>query len=144
MKRFDARDAVVEALKKKGFYRGEKENPMVVPICRCGCLFVCLCVCVCVWVYVCVCVFDISLFQFHPHSLCAFSQPLGRYYRASSRPPVVPQLHRLLLKHAHKFASLLLFSYFLCVAFFFSFFLFFFFQTWPSKHAMLCAARSCD
>ncbi|XP_077987163.1 valine--tRNA ligase-like [Glandiceps talaboti] len=33
MKRFDARYAVLEALKEKGLYRDTKENPMVVPIC---------------------------------------------------------------------------------------------------------------
>ena len=34
MKRFDARSAVLQALQDKGLYRGTKENPMVVPICR--------------------------------------------------------------------------------------------------------------
>ena len=34
MKRFDARTAVLQALKDKGLYRDTKENPMVVPICR--------------------------------------------------------------------------------------------------------------
>ena len=34
MKRFEARIAVLEALKKKGLYRETKDNPMVVPICR--------------------------------------------------------------------------------------------------------------
>ena len=34
MKRFDARAAVLQALKDKGLYRDTKENPMVVPICR--------------------------------------------------------------------------------------------------------------
>jgi len=34
MKRFDARIAVLDALKEKGLYRETKENPMVVPICR--------------------------------------------------------------------------------------------------------------
>nr|CAD7263237.1 unnamed protein product [Timema shepardi] len=33
MKRFQARRAVIEALKKKGLYRETKDNPMVVPIC---------------------------------------------------------------------------------------------------------------
>ncbi|KAH9507439.1 hypothetical protein Btru_058081 [Bulinus truncatus] len=33
MKRFDARKAVLEALKEKGLYRGTKDNPMVVPTC---------------------------------------------------------------------------------------------------------------
>lgn len=33
MKRFEARKAILEALKKKGLYRGTKDNPMVVPIC---------------------------------------------------------------------------------------------------------------
>ncbi|EDV28121.1 uncharacterized protein TRIADDRAFT_21001 [Trichoplax adhaerens] len=33
MKRFDARKAVLEALKEKGLYIETKENPMVVPIC---------------------------------------------------------------------------------------------------------------
>lgn len=33
MRRFDARKAVLEALKKKGLYRDTKDNPMVVPIC---------------------------------------------------------------------------------------------------------------
>ncbi|EJD75424.1 valyl-tRNA synthetase [Loa loa] len=33
MKRFDARDAVLEALKKKGLFRGQSDNPMVVPLC---------------------------------------------------------------------------------------------------------------
>ena len=33
MKRFDARTAVLEALKEKGLYIETKENPMVVPIC---------------------------------------------------------------------------------------------------------------
>ncbi|KAK3087210.1 hypothetical protein FSP39_003149 [Pinctada imbricata] len=33
MKRFDARKAVLEALKEKKLYRETKENPMVVPIC---------------------------------------------------------------------------------------------------------------
>ena len=33
MKRFDARTAVLEALKAKGLYRETKDNPMVVPIC---------------------------------------------------------------------------------------------------------------
>lgn len=33
MKRFDARTAVLQALKDKGLYRNTKENPMVVPIC---------------------------------------------------------------------------------------------------------------
>ena len=33
MKRFDARKAVLEALKERGLYRDTKENPMVVPVC---------------------------------------------------------------------------------------------------------------
>lgn len=33
LKRFDARKAVLEALKKKGLYRDTSDNPMVVPIC---------------------------------------------------------------------------------------------------------------
>ncbi|CAG5125802.1 unnamed protein product, partial [Candidula unifasciata] len=33
MKRFDARKAVLQALKDKGLYRGTKDNPMVVPMC---------------------------------------------------------------------------------------------------------------
>ncbi|KAK3767320.1 hypothetical protein RRG08_050870 [Elysia crispata] len=33
MKRFDARTAVLEALKEKGLYRGTKDNPMVIPTC---------------------------------------------------------------------------------------------------------------
>ena len=33
MKRFDARTAVLEALKEKGLYIETKENPMVVPVC---------------------------------------------------------------------------------------------------------------
>lgn len=33
MKRFDARTAVLEALKEKGLYRDTKEHHMVVPIC---------------------------------------------------------------------------------------------------------------
>lgn len=34
MRRFDARRAVLEALKEKDLYRGTKPNPMVVPTCR--------------------------------------------------------------------------------------------------------------
>ncbi|XP_076309887.1 valyl-tRNA synthetase [Tachypleus tridentatus] len=34
MKRFEARKAVLEALKEKGLYRDTKDNPMVVPICN--------------------------------------------------------------------------------------------------------------
>ncbi|VDM97144.1 unnamed protein product [Thelazia callipaeda] len=34
MKRFEARDAVMEALKKKDLFRGQVDNPMVVPVCR--------------------------------------------------------------------------------------------------------------
>lgn len=34
MKRFDARKAVLEALKKIGLYRETKDNPMVVPVCN--------------------------------------------------------------------------------------------------------------
>ena len=34
MKRFDARKAVLEALKEKGLYKETKEHAMVVPICR--------------------------------------------------------------------------------------------------------------
>jgi len=33
MKRFEARKAVLEALKEKGLYRETKDNPMVVPVC---------------------------------------------------------------------------------------------------------------
>lgn len=33
MKRFDARKAILEALKEKGLYVETKNNPMVVPIC---------------------------------------------------------------------------------------------------------------
>lgn len=33
MKRFDARNAVIDALKEKGLYRGKEDNPMVVPTC---------------------------------------------------------------------------------------------------------------
>jgi len=45
MKRFDARSAVLQALQDKGLYRGTKENPMVVPICRCvPDVYVCVCV----------------------------------------------------------------------------------------------------
>ncbi|GFS27181.1 valine--tRNA ligase [Elysia marginata] len=33
MKRFDARTAVLEALKEKGLYRDTKDNPMVIPTC---------------------------------------------------------------------------------------------------------------
>jgi len=33
MKRFDARDAVISALKEKGLYRGMKDNPMALGIC---------------------------------------------------------------------------------------------------------------
>uniref|UniRef100_A0A0B7ANU5 Valine--tRNA ligase n=1 Tax=Arion vulgaris TaxID=1028688 RepID=A0A0B7ANU5_9EUPU len=33
MKRFDARKAVLQALKDKGLYRGTKDNPMVIPMC---------------------------------------------------------------------------------------------------------------
>lgn len=33
MKRFDARTAVLDALKAKGLYRETKDNPMVVPVC---------------------------------------------------------------------------------------------------------------
>lgn len=34
MKRFDARKKVIEELKTLGLYRGEKDNQMIVPICR--------------------------------------------------------------------------------------------------------------
>ena len=34
MKRFDARTAVLKRLKELGAYRGQVDNPMVVPICR--------------------------------------------------------------------------------------------------------------
>ena len=34
MKRFDARKAVLEALKEKGLYKETKDHSMVVPICR--------------------------------------------------------------------------------------------------------------
>ncbi|RCN40665.1 valine--tRNA ligase, partial [Ancylostoma caninum] len=33
MRRFDARKAVIEALKKRGLYRGSEDNAMVVPVC---------------------------------------------------------------------------------------------------------------
>lgn len=33
MRRFDARRAVLEALRQRGLYRGTRDNPMVVPIC---------------------------------------------------------------------------------------------------------------
>lgn len=33
MKRFDARKAVLAALKEQGLYRETKDNPMVVPMC---------------------------------------------------------------------------------------------------------------
>lgn len=33
MRRFDARKAVLEALKKRGLYRDTRDNPMVVPVC---------------------------------------------------------------------------------------------------------------
>ena len=33
MKRFDARKAVLQALKDNGLYRDTKDNPMVVPMC---------------------------------------------------------------------------------------------------------------
>ena len=35
MPRFEARKAVLAALIEKGLFRDMKENPMVVPICRC-------------------------------------------------------------------------------------------------------------
>ena len=35
MPRFETRKAVQAALKEKGLFRDMKENPMVVPICRC-------------------------------------------------------------------------------------------------------------
>lgn len=34
MKRFDARRAVLEELKKKDLFREIKDNPMVVPVCN--------------------------------------------------------------------------------------------------------------
>ena len=34
MPRFQARTAVLEALKTKGLYRETKDNPMVVPVCN--------------------------------------------------------------------------------------------------------------
>jgi valyl-tRNA synthetase len=34
LKRFDARVAVLEALKEAGFYRGTENNTMTIPICR--------------------------------------------------------------------------------------------------------------
>lgn len=37
MKRFDARKAVLEALKEKSLYKETKENAMVVPVCRLVC-----------------------------------------------------------------------------------------------------------
>ena len=33
MKRFDARTAVLKALKEKGLYHETNENPMVIPVC---------------------------------------------------------------------------------------------------------------
>jgi valyl-tRNA synthetase len=33
MKRFDARDAVIAALKEKGLFKGIKDNPMTIPLC---------------------------------------------------------------------------------------------------------------
>lgn len=36
MKRFDARKAVLQALKDRGQFRDIKDNPMVVPVCRSG------------------------------------------------------------------------------------------------------------
>ena len=34
MKRFEARKAVLQALKDRGHFREIKDNPMVVPVCR--------------------------------------------------------------------------------------------------------------
>lgn len=34
MKRFDARKAVLQALKDRGQFKEIKDNPMVVPVCR--------------------------------------------------------------------------------------------------------------
>ena len=43
MKRFDARKAVLKALQDKGLYRGTKDNPMVIPMCRLAlCLYLSL------------------------------------------------------------------------------------------------------
>jgi hypothetical protein len=35
MKRFEARKAVLQALKDRGQFKESKDNPMVVPVCRC-------------------------------------------------------------------------------------------------------------
>jgi hypothetical protein len=35
--RYDARDAVLAELKALGLYRDTKDNPMAIPLCRCGC-----------------------------------------------------------------------------------------------------------
>ena len=43
MKRFDARKAVLSALKEKGLYRDCKDHAMVVPVCRY--VYMCLNVC---------------------------------------------------------------------------------------------------
>ena len=55
MLRFEARKAVMAALKEKGLFRDLKENPMVVPICRCVCVYMCAYMCVHACVYMCVC-----------------------------------------------------------------------------------------
>jgi valyl-tRNA synthetase len=34
MKRFDARKQILERLKELGLFRGDNDNPMVVPKCR--------------------------------------------------------------------------------------------------------------
>ena len=39
MHRFEARSKIISALKKKGFYRGLKDNPMVLPVCRYVCIY---------------------------------------------------------------------------------------------------------
>ena len=35
MKRFEARKAVLQALKDRGQFKESKDNPVVVPVCRC-------------------------------------------------------------------------------------------------------------
>ena len=77
MKRFDARKAVLKALQDKGLYRGTKDNPMVVPMCRlawcvCVCTRVCMYMCVCLhahkctWVHVCVqmCISEVHMYVY--------------------------------------------------------------------------------
>lgn len=36
MKRFDARKAVLQALRDRGLFKEIKDNPMMVPVCRSG------------------------------------------------------------------------------------------------------------